>query len=357
MVAVSGDGPPMLGRMEGHGFYSEHSQAQQAYGELGLGWLREAAAEIEPPGEPMPFVIADFGAADGGSSVEPMRQALAARRRSGPALVVHTDIPSNDFSALFELVESGPSTYLGPPGVFAVAVGRSFYQRLLPDSFLSLGWSSIAVHWLSKVPEPITDHIYCSFARGRQREALRGQSARDWTAFLGHRAHELRDCGRLIILGGAARDDGTSGAEGLMDAANDALRALVDAQLLRPDEYAQMTIPTWNRTAAEFVEPFAAGDLDGRLTLRRHTAGSLDDPYFETYRRSGDLDRYVDSVADFFRAAFEQSLWASLDSGRAEADRDAIAQAFGRQLRRLIANHPDRVACRWHVAVLDIAAT
>ncbi|HET7446067.1 MAG TPA: hypothetical protein VFJ57_15580 [Solirubrobacterales bacterium] len=37
------------GRMEGHGFYTEHSQAQEAYGELGFEWLEQAAAEIDPP--------------------------------------------------------------------------------------------------------------------------------------------------------------------------------------------------------------------------------------------------------------------------------------------------------------------
>jgi hypothetical protein len=41
------------------------------------------------------------------------------------------------------------NTYLGAPGVFTLAAGRSFYHRLLPDDFLSLGWSAIAVHWLS----------------------------------------------------------------------------------------------------------------------------------------------------------------------------------------------------------------
>lgn len=345
-----------LGRMAGHGFYTEHSEAQRSFGELGLDWLREASAEVEPPNEPTPFVIADFGAAGGGNSLAPMRAALEARRGSGPAVVVHTDIASNDFSALFELVDSAPDSYLGAPGVFALAAGRSFYHRLLPDNFLSVGWSSIAVHWLSKLPAPIDGHIYCSFAQGHALDALRRQSVLDWRGFLDHRAHELRRSGRLVVLGGAARPDGASGAEGLMGLANAGLQALVGVGTLRPSEYATMTIPTWNRTEAEFLDPFTSGDFDGRLQCRRHVLHSLPDPYFETYSADGDLDRYVDSVAGFFTAAFEQSLWAQLGADRSDGERVDIATQFRAELRSRIADYPPQAACQWQVAMLDIAA-
>jgi hypothetical protein len=105
------------GRMEGGGYYTEHSEAQEAYGEPGFEWLEQAAAEVDPPAAPLPFAIADMGAAGDGNSLEPMAQALAARRGEGPALVVHTDIPTNDFSALFQLVNDSPKTYV-EDGVF-----------------------------------------------------------------------------------------------------------------------------------------------------------------------------------------------------------------------------------------------
>lgn len=340
------------GRMEGHGFYTAHSQAQEAYGELGLEWLEQAAAEVDPPAPPLPFVIADLGAAGGGNSLAPMRRALAARRGPGAALVVHTDIPGNDFTALFDLVTGSPESYLGDPEVFATAEARTFYEPLFPPGFLSLGWSSIAVHWLSRVPMPMPDHIYCSFAHGRAREALRARSAEDWDAFLSCRSQELRPSGRLIVVGGAATEDGSSGAEGLMEIANEALRALVEAGALDAADHARMTIPTWNRSTAEFLAPFESGGVEGGLELRRHAARSLPDPYLAAYRADGDLDRYVESVASFFRAAFEDSLWAAL-GGRS---RDAEVKAgFARLLREGIAAAPERAACEWHVVVLDIA--
>jgi hypothetical protein len=337
--------------MEGHGFYTAHSQAQEAYGELGFEWLEQASAEVEPPAEPLPFVIADMGAAGGGNSLEPMRRALAARRGGGPALVVHTDIPGNDFTALFELLADSPHTYLGEPDVFAAAEGKSFFEPLFPAGFLSLGWSSIAVHWLSAVPEPIPGHIYCSFATGEVRKELKQRSAADWHDFLAARAGELQPSGRLVVVGGAALDDGSSGAEGLMEMANASLAEMVDGGQLERSEYERMTIPTWNRTPAEFLEPFESGAADG-LELRRHAARSLPDPYLAAYRENGNLDAYVESVAGFFRAAFGDSLWAGLESPSRTA---AVESAFDGLLRERIAADPEAAACEWHVVVLDIA--
>ncbi len=343
------------GRMEGHGYYTEHSQAQQAFGEVAVAWLEQATAEVEPPPAGLPFVIADLGAAGGGNSLAPMRRALTARPTGGPALVVHTDIASNDFSALFELVQSSPDSYLGAPGVFALAEGRSFYDRLFPDGYLSLGWSSIAVHWLSKLTTAIPDHIYSTFARGDVRRALQRQSALDWHAFLHNRAAELRASGRLIVLGGANTRDGRSGAEGLMDAANESLLALVANGLVRGAEYRRMTIPTWNRTEGEFTEPFTSGRMAGRLELRRSQFVVLPDPLYTAYHESNDLDRYVADVAGSFRAAFEQSLWAALDSDRTAESHEQVRRAFGAELRRIIAADPARAACSWRVVILDIA--
>jgi hypothetical protein len=344
--------------MERGGYYAEHSAPQAAYGSLAMGWLEAAAGEVEPPRLGDPLVVADLGAADGGNSLQPMRRAVTALRErfpTPPVLVVHTDIPGNDFSSLFELIEHAPESYLLCASVFALAAGRSFYERLFPDRFVSLAWSSIAVHWLSRVPEPIHDHIYCSFATGTARDALRAQSEADWQAFLGHRAAELRSGGRLIVSGGAAADDGASGAEGLMTMANDALAQLEDARELRSAERERMTIPTWNRTVAEFLAPFDSRAHTDGLDLRRHTFCTLPDPYMSAYKQNGDLDRYSTAVADFFRAAFEPSLWAQLDPNRDATERKQLAAGFHERLRASIAADPRRAATSWHVLLMEIA--
>src|SRR4029453_17482115 len=123
----------------------------------------------------------------------------------------------------------------------------SFYERIFPDASVSLAWTAIAVHWLSRVPRPIPDHIYSESATGGARAAFEEQSAADWDAFLTARAAELHSGGQMVVVGGAAADDGSSGAGHLMNALNQTVQAEVASGEVREDEYLAMNVPTWNR--------------------------------------------------------------------------------------------------------------
>ncbi|MDT5180453.1 MAG: hypothetical protein QOJ95_4651, partial [Mycobacterium sp.] len=79
--------------------------------------LFEKAAEVVPlPRSPRPVVIADYGAATGHNSLLPIGAAISVvRRRTRPehsVLVTHTDVPENDFTALFQTLSDDPDTYL-----------------------------------------------------------------------------------------------------------------------------------------------------------------------------------------------------------------------------------------------------
>jgi hypothetical protein len=345
--------PDTTGKMEGHGAYDEHSLAQHSAGGYGLPLLERAIAEVAHLARADRGVtVADLGAAGGRNELEPMGTAIAGLRSGGvtaPVLVVHTDIPTNDFTTLFETIENNPNTYLRLPEVYAFAAGRSFYDRIFPAASVTFGWSSIAVHWLSRVPEPIPDHVYCAFATGAVRDALARQSAADWDAFLAARASELRDDGQLVVVGGAATDDGASGAEALMDALNDALGDALAAGRITAREYGGMTVPTWNRTEAEFTAPFGPGGCAAAagLELLEHSLAALPDQYLPQFRASGDAGAFADSVAGFLRAFTEPSLFEALD--RPAAERTAIADTVYGDVHRRLAADPGAFETTWHV--------
>jgi hypothetical protein len=338
--------------------YTRHSAVQHSADSYGMPLLHRAldAVVLPPPGDP--FRAADLGAAAGTNSLEPMQAVVeGVRRRAGddtPVTVVHTDIAANDFNTMFANVMAAPGAYPQSPGVFVYAEARSFYERLFPAAELHLAWSAIAVHWLSHVPQPIPDHIYCSRATGDVRQSLMDQSRRDWEQFLAHRADELRPGGQLVVLGGAAADDGTSGAEGLMDAANAVLVELRELGVLRQDEYARMTIPAWNRTQAEFAAPLTAGPLADVLRLEEHELLALPDIMFEQFEATGDARQFADGVSTFFRAAFGPSVLSALDDSRGPDEVSAVAAAFDTRLRALIASEPEAVETHWHIAPLRI---
>ena len=158
-----------------------------------------ATASLAPP--PEAIVIADYGASEGRNSLLPMARAISAlRARVGPERaisVVHTDVPDNDFAALFETLANDPESYLkDDPNAFAYAVGRSYFEQLMPSLSVTLGWSSWAIQWLSRVPAPIPDQVQVAYSRDpAAREAFARQAAEDWRRFLLMRGRELRRAG------------------------------------------------------------------------------------------------------------------------------------------------------------------
>jgi S-adenosylmethionine-dependent carboxyl methyltransferase len=352
--AASGE----LGVMEGKGFYNRHSRPQRGAVAFGLPLLEQAVEAVPLPGPGGVFQVADYGVAGGNNSMEPMRTVIEGigRRASGDLAVsvFHTDLPTNDFDPLFTLLTSPESYLQGTSNVFAYAGGGSFYERLFPDSHIDIGWNAIAVHWLSRVPATIPDHIWSNRATGKVKEAFARQSEGDWQAFLGHRTHELRPGGRLVVLGGASDEEGGSGAEGLMDMANASLQEMVDNGVLRPEEYERMVIPTYNRMLKEFEAPFSANPEDNPLQLESSSEVALPDPFWPEYEESHDARAFGTAYEEFFRAAYGPSLFGALDADRTPQETEQISDAFYDSLRDKATADPATASCNWRVVLLLI---
>ena len=163
--------PPGESVMAGGGYYSRHSEAQDAAAAPGLALFGRAAQQV-PVSKENPVLIEDFGCAGGRNELEPIRVAIAGVRERAPAvpiMLVHTDLPSNDFTSLFQAVEQSRESYLiGQNDVFAYAAGRSLYGPIFPDAALTLGWTAITVHWLSTMPCVIPDQIFPTSPKDRR---------------------------------------------------------------------------------------------------------------------------------------------------------------------------------------------
>jgi hypothetical protein len=346
--------------MKGHGFYNQHPRPQQKADSLGLPLLERAMGEMTVPQGVEPATVADFGAAQGRNSLEPMRLAVEKMRRrtsvSTPIVVVHTDLPQNDFGSLFTLVEGSPESYLcSVDNAFALAAGKSFYERIFPDGFLSLGWTAISVHWLSKVPCSIPGHVYAQRAEQTVQEAYAEQASEDWRRFLGHRARELRPGGELIVVAVTTDGTGSTGGESLMDLTNEPLLAMVDAGFIRPEEYSLMNMPAYHRTMEEFTEPLRSGALTEDLILKEGARAEFPDQLWPEYEQRRDANAFAASYTEFMRAFTEAPLFAGLDADRTPADRERLVNEYFERMKSLIEANPERARWDWHVALLRVA--
>ncbi|MEZ2130858.1 MULTISPECIES: SAM-dependent methyltransferase [unclassified Sinorhizobium] len=306
--------------MEGNGAYNRNSYVQQAGFSPAVPLFERAArlAILPPPREAI--VIADYGSSQGHNSFGPIGLAIRAlRERMEPdqaISVVHTDVPDSDFSALFQAIATDPQSYLHlDQSVFASAVGRTFYEQILPSGSVTLGWCSWAVQWLSHAPAPIPDQVQVAYSKDKAvREQYARQAAEDWRTFLQHRALELRPGGRLVVLTMALTQDGDFGYQPVLEAMYAALLQLIDEGFLSEAEVHRMAIPTVARGLSDLKEPFSGGRF-ADLAIDHAEVFLGQDPIWNDFERDGDAKAYGARWAAFSRASVLPTLALSLEGG------------------------------------------
>jgi SAM dependent carboxyl methyltransferase len=340
--------------MEGHGAYNRSSRVQAAGAAPAIPLLEQAAREAALPPTPEPIVVADYGSSEGHNSLAPMGLAIhELRRRAGPQRaisVVHTDLPGNDFSAMFQMLAADPESYLrGDSMVFPAAVGRSFYDQILPAGSVTLGWSSWAAQWLSRLPVPIPDHIQVTFSEdAAARDAFARLAAEDWRRFLIHRGAELRPGGRLVILTMALDAEGRFGYEPVMKAMYGALLALQAEGFVGQEEVGRMGVPTVGRSRDELRAPFGPEGRLAGLSIAHLQVFHGEDRIWAAYAQSRDATAFGARWAAFSRASVFPTLAAELDGGAS----DPRAAAF---IDRLEAGMAARLAAAPEQAMIPLA--
>lgn len=329
------------------GAYNRNSSVQESGSAPALPWFESAARAVDLPALPVPIVIADYGASQGHNSFGPMAAAIRAlRERTAPEQaisVVHTDLPGNDFSALFQALASDPQSYLrADPFTFASAVGRSFYEQLLPAGSVTLGWSSWAVQWLSRTPAAIPDHVQvaCS-GDAAVKEQYLGQAAEDWRMFLHQRGRELHSGGRLIILTMGLTDQGDFGYRPVLASLYGALQSLVDAGFLKAEELRRMAIPTVGRSKSQLMAPFQDGRFEGLEIEQAEVFLELDE-IWERYERDGAARAFAARWAGFCRASVLPTLALALDGASSEGRRTDFLDRVEQGMASILAEKPEK---------------
>jgi hypothetical protein len=307
----------------GSSSYSASSRLQAAGLRRAITLFEQAADVVPLPRSPRPIVIADYGAATGHNSLLPIGAAISVlRKRTRPEhsiLVTHTDVPENDFTALFSTLSDDPDTYLKKDHAsFASAVGRSFYSQILPSNSINLGWSSWAIQWLGRTPAPIPDHIQVAYSRDEGvRSAYARQAAHDWHEFVAFRGRELCPGGRLVVLTMATGEDGEFGYRSLMAAMVQTLAEMTKQGLLTEAEYRHMSIPTVGRRERDFLAPFAPSGVFERSTVAHLEVFEAEDRFWTQYQADKDAKTFAARWAAFARASVFPTLADSLEGGRA----------------------------------------
>jgi hypothetical protein len=320
--------------MEGHGAYNRNAKLPAGGGALAAPFFARAAERAEINGD-TPIVVADYGSSQGKNSLGPMRGAIERlRNRAGKdraILIYHEDRPSNDFNALFEVLDADLESYAkGDARIYPSAIGRSFYENVLPHDYVHLGWSSYAAMWISSIPATVPDHFAIQRSPPEIREHFDRQAIEDWRRFLSLRAMEMRAGARLVVAMPGADDSGESGFDQIMDQANEVLLEMANEGAITRDDWRRMTLGVWPRRKAELVEPFANGKAFQSLVVEECETALLSDAAWSDYERDGDRQALATKHAAFFRTIFAPSL--AMDVERVRGGEGGAFEAFADRL-------------------------
>jgi hypothetical protein len=356
--------------MRGSGYYSANTIGAKTVIDK-VGDLVVAAVGRMPALEPdRPFLIADFGAADGGTSMDMMQRLVAAIRQREPEReigIVYTDLPHNDFSTLFRLTQG----LLGPASATPLAQianlyifgsGTSFYRQVVSSGALSFGFSATAMHWLSRRPCMIADHVQAVGATPAERGRFRVQALADWESILMARARELRPGGRLALanfcIDEAGRYLGHTGGVDMFDSFARHWRDLLAAGRIGETEYVNATFQQFYKTPEEFAAPFRdprSPVSRAGLKLEHLSTMTTPCPYAEAFRQHRDPVAFAKAYVPTLRSWSETVFAGALDQARPGAERAAILDAFYGAYEAEVARAPDGHGMDYVHCVMEIA--
>jgi hypothetical protein len=339
--------------MRGGGYYSTATKGAKDVIDGATPLVLDAIRRLPGRGAAIPFAFADMGCADGGTSLDLVRQAIGAVRTrwpQRPISVVYTDQPRNDYNSLFRIVHGLtplPSYLDQTEDVYVLASATSFYRQMLPAGTLDLGFSATAMHWLSRKPCDIIGHIQAVGASGAELAAFAEQGRRDWETILLHRARELASGGRLVLVNfvkdEAGRYLGNTGGVNMFDTFNEIWQRLVTEGTISDEEYARMTLPQYYKTVEEFTRPLtdaASAVHRAGLRLEQWETRIVPCPFAAEFRRHGDAVRFAREYIPTLRSWTESIFLAALSPERSPEERQDIVDRYYAAYETLVRENP-----------------
>ena len=350
---------PSHGVMEGNGSYNRHAKLPADGAIMALPLLEKAIKSVElDPGDG-PVVVADYGSSQGKNSMVPMQVAVKGlRMRIAPGRAIsvfHIDQPANDFNSLFKVLEADPNRYSAvDQDVYPAAIGRSFYEKVLPPGSVHLGWSSYAAMWLSQIPALLPGHFLAIRCNGTARAAFDRQAAQDWETFLSLRARELRPGGRLVVVVPAITNDESVTLEPLFDHANAVLEEMVADGTITSEERSRMAIRVHPTRESDRLAPFERNGEFQQLIVEDSKMLEISDTAWEQFELDRDTRALAIRRALFLRSVFAPSLVCALSPARGANGSAAVAFAdeLEQRLQQRLMDQPEEMRSLAHTLVL-----
>ncbi len=352
--AAKADGDLAISMKSG-GYYSARTKGAKDVIDNATPLVLQALGDMAIPDDAgRPFAIADFGCADGGTSLEMMGKAVGAVRQRAPhrpITVTYADLPGNDFSQVFrnaQGVGGAGDDLTGYDRLYIFGSGTSFYRQVMPSGTLNFGFSATAMHWSSRLAGTISNHLHAVGAQGAERDAFTAVGMKDWETILLNRARELELGGRLVLVNFCIDEEGrylgnTVGAN-MFDVFDELWAAFRDEGVITAAEYRNTNFPQYYKTVEEFCAPLrdSGGPVHAAgLRLEHVETRVVPCPYKAAYLADRDANAFAPAYIGTLRSWSEIVFMNGLDPARPLAERQAIVDRYYDRYEALVRKVPD----------------
>ncbi len=354
--------------MKGAGYYSQRTVGAKHAIESALPLISDAISHL--PKTPV-LRIADYGAADGGTSQHMWATAIKMIRDKGdmrPIEMLYTDLASNDFSTLFRTMQGMQGNHDDAyqaqfDNVFVHGCGTGFHQQLMADASLCLGFSATAMHYVSEKPCQIKNHVHMVGANPDEASAFASQAAKDWQSILMGRAAELVSGGRFICMNFGIDEQGRylghTGGVNMFDRFAHHWRTFCTAGEITETEFERATFAQHYRTVGEFTAPFddpQSAVSKAGLTLRSVETRLTPCPFREAFiHAKGTMSarEFAQTLIPTMRS-WSETVFRTALTGRPETEISQIVDKFYQAYEDEVATHPEGHAMDYIHIILEI---
>lgn len=298
------------------------------------------------------FGLADYGAADGGTSMSLIARTLDELTNVKPELPVHlnySDLPENDFNALGKLLNNfdgrGRNMIDVYPGLTVSTTPMSFYRPVMPPSTLSLGFSATAMHWLKNAPQPIEDHLHIAASSDASAQKAYGEKAHEALVdILTLRAKEMHKGAHFLLVNFGINERGqflgNTREVHMFDTFYKLWTRMAANGEITDEEVRNTNFPQFYRSATDYHRAVSDPRLSEKLEIVGIDNLVTECPYREDFEDSGDRETFVKTYPDTLQTWSYNVFYTGLDSERPSEERHKLVNKFFDKYKAEIAANP-----------------
>ena len=318
------------------------------------------------------FAIADYGTADGGTSLGLMSQIVQqvhANNADREIVIHYEDQLVNEWKSVFRHAlgeiavtdaygQAITSPYLiggGSNKVFVQACGVGFHSQCFPSSTIDLGVRFTAMHWLSASPNSLRGKPEMHAAQCSPTPKLeQAQASDDWHSILEARAREMKPGSRMILVNFCVSKEGyflgqTDTGASMWESFDQAWKRLHADGHIDDQELTSISFPSYYRTTEEFLQGVDSVPSLEVVSCQEHVVPC---PYREQWiaghAKNSATGKPITTASEYAKwfvpttRTWSHSTFSNaLGTQRTADEKEAILERFWQNYMDIVAQNPD----------------